>query len=40
MEKMQFSFENILGKFLRFGRMHEKNIFFFVFEKGNRFKSF
>jgi len=27
--------KNMLGKFLGFGRMHEKKIFFFVFEKGN-----
>jgi hypothetical protein len=30
----------MLGKFLGFGRMHENKTFFFVFEKGNRFKSF
>jgi len=28
MEKMQFSFENMLGKFLRFGRMHKKKYLF------------
>jgi hypothetical protein len=28
MKKMQFFYENMLGKFLGFGRMHEKKIFF------------
>jgi len=32
---MQSFNENMLGKFLRFGRMHENKIFFFVFEMGN-----
>jgi len=35
---MQSFNENLLGKFLGFGRMHENkmfSIFFFVFEKGN-----
>jgi hypothetical protein len=35
MRKMQFFNENMLGKFLGFGRMHENKIFFLVFEKGN-----
>jgi hypothetical protein len=33
MEKMQFSFENMLGKFLRFGHMHEKKIFFLFLKR-------
>jgi hypothetical protein len=34
MRKMQFFNENMLGKFLGFGRMHENKIYiFFVFEK-------
>jgi hypothetical protein len=34
MRKMQFFNENMLGKFLEFGRMHENKIYiFFVFEK-------
>jgi hypothetical protein len=37
---MQSFNENMLGKFLGFGRMHKNKIFFFVFEKGNYFKSF
>jgi hypothetical protein len=32
---MQFFYENMLGKFLGLGRMHENKIFFFAFEKGN-----
>ena len=41
MRKMQFFNENMLGKFLGFGRMHENKIYiFFVFEKWNWFKSF
>jgi hypothetical protein len=34
MRKMQFLNENMLGKILGFGRMHENN-FFFVFEREN-----
>jgi len=44
MKKMQFLFfiKNMLGKILGFGRMHKNKIFFsfFVFEKGNSYKSF
>jgi hypothetical protein len=35
MRKMQFFNENMLGKVLEFGHIHENKIFFFVFEKGN-----
>ena len=35
MRKMQFFYENMLRKFLGFGRMHENKIFFpFLFLKG------
>jgi hypothetical protein len=37
MRKMQFFNENMLGKFLGFGRMHENKIFFL---RGNLFKIF
>jgi len=30
MKKMQFFYENMLGKFLGFGRMHENKIFCFL----------
>jgi len=35
MRKMQSFNENMLGKFLEFGRMHENKIFFYFFLKGN-----
>jgi hypothetical protein len=38
-KRCNFFNENMVGKFLGFGRMHENKIFFF-FEKENQFKSF
>jgi hypothetical protein len=35
MRKIQFFYENMLGKFLGFSRMHENKISFLCFKKGN-----